>query len=70
MAFYYIEEDGETVTEYDGAWEFYRIKGADVNKPPYVERMFAVHPDENAYIHIDANTGRYVYNYCGNLIEF
>lgn len=70
MSFYYIEEDGKTVTEYHGTGEFSRVHKVDVNKEPYVGRMFAVHPDDNAYIHVDQRTGRYVYDYCGKRIEY
>jgi hypothetical protein len=70
MSFFYIETDGKTVTEFSGSLEFTKDKGADVNKEPHVNRMFAVHPDQNSYIHVDHQTGRYVYRYCGKEIRF
>jgi len=71
MSFYYIEPDGKTVTEFNGTLEFFQAKGGeDLNKEPHVWRMFAMHPDQNAYIHIDERTGRYVYRNCGKEIRY
>ena len=68
--FYYIEFDGKTVSTYDGAADFYNRKKESPNDMPHVERLFAVHPDENSLIHIDPDTGRYVYRSYGRTTHF
>jgi len=70
MSFYYIELDGKTVSEFDGAVDFYNQKGESPNDLPHVERLFSTHPDENSLLNIDPDTGRYVYRYCGKITHF
>jgi len=70
MSFYYIELDGKTVTQYQGPADFYNVKKESPNDMPHVERVFAVNPDENPLLHIDPDTGRYVYHYCEKTTHF
>jgi hypothetical protein len=55
---YFVEKDGKTVTEWDSgkAWEM-----AHGKEPRAALRLFAVHPDVNANVSVDADTGRYIY---------
>ena len=70
MAFYYIELDGISVKQYGSSAEFFMEKRESPNDMPHVERVFAVHPDGNSLLHIDPDTGRYVYRYCGKTTHF
>lgn len=61
---YYIQEDGATVLEIDPYDE--RV---DLSEIDYA-RTFLIHPDENPKIRIDSATGRYVYEYRGDIRSY
>lgn len=55
---YWIDENGK------GVREFVSLMQLEWAVPRHMQghnRVFAIHPDENQNIHVDPETGRYIY---------